>query len=599
VRTRATAALIAALAVLPWVGPAAMAADRPHQSGTAPARHLAADRPRLPGTTPALHLGGLNDTAVVIVGIVLLVAIAIFVSLRIRRRGAPGRSGSDRSGRAPNAARRVGHGRMQPATTDRGHPAGLGTDELAAEAAEALVETDDAVRTSEQELGFASARFGDRAARPFAAALESAQAELGEAFRLQQLLDDDSAASDAARRSRLTGIRAHCAEASRLLDAQAEAFDQLHEADARPTQLAGQLAAEVDAHVAQQTARISRSRQILAGLAARYTPDAVLTVVTNLDEAAQRLEFAAASLARARHELAGGRSADAAVQLQAAEAGADQATDLLNGVEHREAELTQAASALPGALREVDAEIAEAEALLAGLTQDKRATAVTRAQAVAGDVRASLAGGPFDSLAALREVQLADAALDHALASVRADQARRERTRAVLDQAMLVARSSVIAADDFITTRRGAVGAAARTRLAEAQRHFRQAIAAAQPDPEAALSEAQEADLLAEQAWSVAERDVAGFHDRRVAGPGGAILGGILIGDGPGSFGGAGTRRRHSARDTRTAGDTHRADNTHAAGNTRAAGDTHTADETHGAGASEAARDTHSAGDRP
>src|SRR6202030_2150995 len=107
-----------------------------------------------------------------------------------------------------------------------------------------------------------------------------------------------------------------------------------------------------------------------------------------------------------------------------------------------------------------------------------------------------------------------------------------------------------------------------RTRLAEAQRHFRQAIATAQQDPEAALSEAQLSDLLAEQARSVAERDIAGFRDRRVAGPGGAILGAILIGEGTGSFGGARTRRRHSARDSHGATDTHGASDTHRAGNT-------------------------------
>jgi hypothetical protein len=132
---------------------------------------------------------------------------------------------------------------------------------------------------------------------------------------------------------------------------------------------------------------------------------------------------------------------------------------------------------------------------------------------------------------------------------------------------MLVARSSVTAAEDFITTRRGGVGITARTRLAEAWRHFEQAIGAGQADPEVALTEAQDADALAQQARTVAEQDVAGFGHgtlsaERVAtwsdwaggagsGRRGAILGGILIDGpagaiGPGSFGGVATRGRHT-----------------------------------------------------
>ena len=181
---------------------------------------------------------------------------------------------------------------------------------------------------------------------------------------------------------------------------------------------------------------------------------------------------------------------------------------------------------------------------------------MAEAQAVAADVRARRAAGPFDALGALRDVQQADSALDRALASGREKQARRERARAVLDQAMLVARSSVTAAADFVATRRGGVGAIARTRLAESHRHFQQSIGYAQNDPEAALAEAQHADALARQARALAEEDVASFDDElgavvTIAGVRAAILGGTLIdslpgGIGPASFGGSATRGRRS-----------------------------------------------------
>jgi hypothetical protein len=464
-------------------------------------------------------------------------------------------------------------GRGGPGARAAAQPHGPATAELEAQASHALVATDDAVRTSEQELGFAVARFGEHAAAPFSGALKSARAELAAAFKLRQLLDDDIPETEPVKRSMLTEISGRCVAANQLLDEQSEAFDRLQDLEARVPEVLS----EVSSHVSQQDSRSAHSRQTLSQLAARYTPAAVAAVATSPDEAGDRLEFARGQVADARTALAGESRGQAAVHLQAAESAADQAEALLNGIEHTEAELTQASSALPTALREIDADIAEGNALLAGQPDD-RAAAVARAQVAASAVRGQLAAGaPFDTLAGLRSLEEAGAGLDHALASARQERERRERARAVLDQAMLVARSSVTAAEDFITTRRGGVGAAARTRLAEAQRHFQQAIAYGSGDPEAALTEAQNADVLGQQARALAEQDVAGFsyeqHEPAVTtggfggGFGGAILGGILINSmfgarrggislgglggmrGPGtlgSFGGIGTRGRHS-----------------------------------------------------
>jgi hypothetical protein len=546
VRTRVIAALIAALALLAWVITPALAAAprRPRAAHSYAAENtghpvpipmLRAGGPAAAVTTPASRPSGAGETALVVAGIVVLLTVAMW------------------------GARRLTAGRRAGARADRmSVPAGPTTAERTAQTSRALVQTDDAVLSSEQELGFAIARFGERVAAPFSAAVQSARAELRDAFRLQQLVDD-SPANEAITQSRFAEIGAHCAAASSLLDEQAEAFDRLHDVAGS----AQQLVAEVDTHIAQEAARLSRCRQVLGRLADKYTPDAVLAVASNPDQAAERLEFAVDSLAGARQELAADDSAAAAAHLQAAEAGADQATDLLTGVQHMEAELTQAASAVPAALREIDAEIAEATAFLSRTPEDERAALVAAARSVSADVRAQQAAGAFDALAALRDVQQAASAIDRALAGARTSDARRQRAMAVLDQAMLVARSSVTAAEDFITTRRGGVGAAGRTKLAEARRHFQQAIGYAQRDPDAALTEAQHADALAQQARALSEQDVARFGDAEagpagagVWGPGGAgfrgaILGGILIYSrpgsiGPGSFGGVGTRGRHS-----------------------------------------------------
>jgi hypothetical protein len=434
-----------------------------------------------------------------------------------------------------------------------GKQAGPSLAEIEADAGRALVVTDDSVRTSDAELGFAVARFGEQAARPFSAALSAARTELAAAFRLRQLLDDDVSGTQRRQRAMLTGITARCAQANRLLDEQAAAFDQLQDLEAT----AARVLAEVEAHVIQQAARLDLSRQILGNLTVKYTAPAVSAAAGNPDEAAGRLAFATASITGARQSLAADQAARASVFLQAAESAADQASDLLGGVEHLEAELTQARSALPVALRELDADIAAAIDALAGQQPDAGAAQVARARSAAAKARGQADGGPFDSLTTLHSLQRADAALDEVLASASDERDRQQRAKAVLDQAMLLARSSLTAAEDFISARRAGVGAQARTRLAEARRHYQQAVGRTPADPVSALGQARRCDAHARQARALAGQDVAQFRACQLAagsggaGPGGsaAILGGILIDGPPGTGdrgGGSGPRRSPS-----------------------------------------------------
>ncbi|MDN5920406.1 MAG: hypothetical protein L0I76_35790, partial [Pseudonocardia sp.] len=159
---------------------------------------------------------------------------------------------------------------------------------------------------------------------------------------------------------------------------------------------------------------------------------------------------------------------------------------------------------------------------------------------------------PPGPLAALRLVDDADTALDQGLVQARDAQERTRRITATLEQTLLTARSAVGAADDFIATRRGAVGTEARTRLAEAKRHLQQAEAGG--DPSAALAEAQAADTMARTALQLARSDVSHWSGPSSGGYGGGgggarigmevgslVLGGILSGalrGGGGGFGG-------------------------------------------------------------
>lgn len=182
-----------------------------------------------------------------------------------------------------------------------------------------------------------------------------------------------------------------------------------------------------------------------------------------------------------------------------------------------------------------------------------------------------IGAGNYDPIAVRRALEESDAALDAALVPLREAEARRQRAVALLASATDAARASIQAADDFITTRRGAVGAEARTRLAESKRRFEQG--AAEPDPIAALEHMQAADALSDQANALAQQDEARTRNAQQRGGGDAlgniVLGGILIdaitrgggggrsrgggisfpsggSRGPGSFGGSSTRARRS-----------------------------------------------------
>lgn len=447
--------------------------------------------------------------------------------------------------------------RTTPAATGWGRPeegesAPVPVEELDARAKQVLVDTDDAVRTSEEELGFATAQFGEEAAKPFTEAVARAKDELTQSFRLRQQLDDAFPEDDATRRRMLEEILSRCAAADEGLDAVSEDFDRLRALERN----APEALAAVGTTYATLTGRVSAAEATVAGMRERYGDGAAAPVAGDVEQAKDRLAFAASALEQARPAVDATDHARAAVYIRATEGAVGQAGTLIDSVDRRSAELAEAAGKLPAALTETETDLADAGGLLEGTaaatsTADLRGR-IARAEAVLTDVREAMAAGPYDPVDALRRVEEADAALDEALAGAREQEQGGRRARSLLDQAMLTARSAIGAAADYITTNRGAVGAQARTRLAEAQRRWEQAGQLADGDAQGALTEAQQADALARQALGLAEQDVRGFQgpggpggfggsggSRGGGGMGGAVLGGIILG---GLFGGGGGR---------------------------------------------------------
>ena len=92
-----------------------------------------------------------------------------------------------------------------------------------------VVQVDNAVRTSANELVLAVEEFGDAQTKQFAAAVDNARLILKQAFNVRQKLDDDIPEPLPERRDPLTRVVVSAAKANRELDAQTEAFHQMRD----------------------------------------------------------------------------------------------------------------------------------------------------------------------------------------------------------------------------------------------------------------------------------------------------------------------------------------------------------------------------------
>ncbi|MEU1185152.1 hypothetical protein ABZ464_47620 [Streptomyces sp. NPDC005820] len=378
-----------------------------------------------------------------------------------------------------------------------------------AEACAALVRADDRLRVARAELGFVRGLLGSAAVTPFTRALSEAEGELAAAFRMRQRYDEGVPEEEAPRRHALAGMIGRCEEAGRRLDAVAQDFSRLRDPDrALPY---------AEARFRDLTGHTAAAQTLLTALSTRYAPTATSAVTGAVEQAKDRLLFATSRLNLARQELFSGRTEAATLQLNAAEAAVAQAAVFVEGVDRTAAELRDAEETVPAALTGAEAELSTVRRHT--FREDEPHPRLLNADAVLASVRQEVTSNrPYDPLGALRRIVRATAPLASGRAGV------------LPAAALSVARAATAAADDFVTTHRGAVGAAARTRLAEARR----LLAGGAP------ADAERADELALEARELAERDVrlqgnpasaAPIGQPQTDGSAGAVLGGILPGE--------------------------------------------------------------------
>ncbi|WP_260049618.1 TPM domain-containing protein [Rothia kristinae] len=469
-------------------------------------------------------------------------AVGVWAWRRRRRRangtsaGTPG-TPSQAAG-APGAARVPGAAPADPLDA-------MDLAQLRAEAGPLLVAADDAVARSAEELEFARAQYGDEAVRPFETALAQARESLTRSFQLQQQLDDDIPDTEQQQRSWLTEIIRGCRAAQASLTAKQEEFARLRRLEDSPVEAISAAGSGVE----QERARLERTRPRIRELTGRFAVGAVEPILDSLDEAERRLELAAESVGQARTHLEAGEVSAAALAVRGAEEATGQVRSVSAAAERAAGELEQARASLEEALEQAEADVAEAQALLGRGGYADLSGAAARVRQAVSAIRAELAAGPVDPQAQARRLREARVQLDEGLASVRDAHARDRSARQTLAHTLISAQTAVAAATDYVAARRGGVGQQARTALHEAQRHLAEAQRLRDAEPTAALTEANQALLRAQQAQSGADADVrsfrtgpgAGGSNRNSALLGGLLLGTLLGGGNHGGFGGGGS----------------------------------------------------------
>jgi uncharacterized membrane protein YgcG len=480
--------------------------------------------------------GGIGTVLMVVVIVGLIVGLGWFFFVRRRYGAAVGVPGGGPAGAA-----------------DRGAPpdpfAALSDDDLNSEANRLLLVTDDAVRDSEQELGFAQAQFGDAAAAPFGAAIAAAKDDLRAAFQIRQQLDDATPEDRPVRRRMLVDLVGRCRVAQDRLDKEADRFEELRAFEAEaPAVLAGlpAAAAGVEARIPAVESTMTHLRD--------YADSAWEPVAPNLDEARSRVAATRAAVAEGLAAQAAGDTSRVAAAARVGQEALAQAGAFLDAIEHLSSELDQARDKVTSEITDAEADLARARAASgSGAADAVLAGRLAEVEALLADARREIGVPKPDVAAAYAKARRANELADETLAGIRTAAEQRAALATRLDTSIRGAQATLTRAADYVANHRGGVGPEARTRLAEAKRHLDQAIATGAADPAAGIRAAEQAARLANEALSFAQRDYGGWDDPWRGGGGGdgrgggggdiaaavigGIIGGMLAGGGRGGGG--------------------------------------------------------------
>jgi chromosome segregation ATPase len=424
----------------------------------------------------------------------------------------------------------------------------MSVEELRTKAGSMLVAADDAIRSSEQEVGFALASYGENSVETFRKDIEIAKDHMRESFQLQNQLDDHIPDTEEQQRSWLKDIIARCEAVGASLSAHQKEFNDLRNledsADSALEDLRERAAAVADT--------VAGAEQQLVALHGKYADSALVEVTDNATQARERLQFVQAAVAKAEGSLASSDRSTAVLALRAGEEAVAQTVTLVEAVSKAGQHLDQSMENLRVGVGQTAQDLAQARALVDAGQHRELAGPIAGVEQTLGRVKDGINSGRPDPVDLLKQLEKAHRQLDAPLAGIRDRQEQERRAASALQSAILQAQAQIDGTQDFIAARRGAVGSQARTKVAEAERTLQQAVRLSGQDPVTALNLANQASSLADRASQLAQQDLnhwgggyagagyghgghrggygGGAGGSFAGGLGGAILGGILMG---------------------------------------------------------------------
>ncbi len=402
---------------------------------------------RVSASAPAADESSGTDLVLPVAVLVVVVALAVYASVRrIRRtrsRTTPAAAGTTHVGAYPSPA-------APPPLAD-----------LDDRSRAALIGADNRLRTLREEIAFAAAGAGPEEMAPFTREAAAAEAELAAACAIRRRYEEGVPEEAAA----LAGVVGRCEEAERRLTGAAEGLSALRGLDRDPA-----------AALASAETRFRELTARTAGTDTALTDD---SVTGYLELAKDSLVTATVHLNQTHQATASDRPEDAAQHLRAAETAIARADVLVTAMTRLREARTEAVRLIPPALTGAEAELAP---FRDGTAYEGETYArLLHADAVLAAVRQETTSGqPYDPLGVLRRIV-------HAAAPLATG-----RSGVLPVAALLVARESAAAADDYVTVHREAVGAAPRVLLSQAR----------------LTDDLPRADALAREARDLAERDV-------------------------------------------------------------------------------------------
>ncbi|MBP2437601.1 hypothetical protein [Microbacterium amylolyticum] len=406
--------------------------------------------------------------------------------------------------------------------------------ELVRRAQQALVETDERIRTTRDELSFAQAELGEKATHDLSEALHAVATHMREAFALHQQNHDALGTEPGDVRARGERILQLCEWAEQVLDERTEVLrERIEKVREAPMQLQ-----RIRTQSALMRERLPATEAAIARLSERYSPEAMQRVGANAVEARQLLDFADHSADVAARRRESGHRDDAMVALETATEAVRRAGKIIDGVDDFEIEAMRAQSTLADVVADSRGDIQEAR--LGPQTRDVAAAIA----ALENELRALPAPGtPTDPFADLARIGEVNAALDRAVSLARERAARPVPSLLHVQHDVDAADRAIAVTRSLVDGHRGWIGADARTRLAEAERTRIDVdpLMREEDTREHAQQLARRTAQLANEALRLAQRDIDssrpdewgggwGGPPSRGGGGGGGLLGPMLGG---------------------------------------------------------------------